>query len=546
MASTNSASLEKHFAELTDPRSREGIYPLINIVAIALCAVICGADDFVAVARWGRMKRDWLAKFLDLSAGIPSHDRFNAIFRFMKPDEFEKCLLNWTADLRETTDGQIIAIDGKTLRRSFDKADGKSALHMVSAWATANHVALGQVITDAKSNEITAIPKLLELIEVSGSLVTIDAMGCQTEIAQKIVDQKADYVLAVKGNQPTLHQGIEDYFGEHLERDFDNVKVSVHQTSEKGHGRREQRFYYVCPAPKDLPDRERWPKLKAIGMAINITVRDGKERSAARYYILSRKLSARRFGEAVRGHWSIENHLHWQLDVTFGGGPMPGSQGPRRRELRRPAAHGPQHAQEQQNEEDRREEQTALRRLGRRLSRRNPGRQISYGAIALSAPPTGVSLHHQGTAAMKPQTDYRLTFGDVVAITVILALALGVPAVIVSRHFLWPSAAQPGTASFVGGIVFAVLFALVSLLNFHLSFIRPLLHQWNGGTEADYKFVSGIPLVGSIFGLPAAVLLPSGWIVGALLLVLLLLDTGGMPWLVYSMIYAFVTRNAEM
>jgi predicted transposase YbfD/YdcC/predicted DNA-binding protein (UPF0251 family) len=317
MASAKSPSLEEHFAELTDPRRREGTYPLINIVVIALCAAICGADDFVAIADWGALKKDWLSKFLDLSAGIPSHDRFNAIFRFIKPDEFEKCLLSWIADLHEATGGKIVAIDGKTLRRSFDKADGKSAIHMVSAWAAENQVSLGQVVTDAKSNEITAIPKLLEIIELSGSLVTIDAMGCQTEIAQKIVDQKADYVLAVKGNQPTPHEGIEDFFGEHTERDFEDVEASVHQTSEKGHGRPEDRFYYVCPAPKDLPDRERWPELKAIGMAINITIRDGKERSAVRYYILSRKMSARRFGEAVRGHWSIENRLHWQLDVTF-------------------------------------------------------------------------------------------------------------------------------------------------------------------------------------------------------------------------------------
>jgi predicted transposase YbfD/YdcC len=317
MASAKSPSLEEHFAELTDQRRREGTYPLINIVVIALCAAICGADDFVAIADWGALKKDWLSKFLDLSAGIPSHDRFNAIFRFIKPDEFEKCLLSWIADLHEATGGKIVAIDGKTLRRSFDKADGKSAIHMVSAWAAENQVSLGQVVTDAKSNEITAIPKLLEIIELSGSLVTIDAMGCQTEIAQKIVDQKADYVLAVKGNQPTPHEGIEGFFGEHMERDFEDVEASVHQTSEKGHGRLEDRFYYVCPAPKDLPDRERWPELKAVGMAINITIRDGEERSAARYYILSRKMSARRFGEAVRGHWSIENRLHWRWDVTF-------------------------------------------------------------------------------------------------------------------------------------------------------------------------------------------------------------------------------------
>lgn len=209
-----SVRLEEHFADLTDPRSREGTYPLLNVVVIAICAVICGADDFVAIAKWGRTKRDWLAQFLDLSAGIPSHDRFNALFALLKPAEFERCLVSWIAALHAITGGQIIAIDGKTLRRSFDAASSKSAIHMVSAWATANHVSLGQVVVDAKSNEITAIPKLLELLEISGALVTIDAMGCQTEIAQQIVAQNADYCLAVKGNQPTLHQGLVDFFQE--------------------------------------------------------------------------------------------------------------------------------------------------------------------------------------------------------------------------------------------------------------------------------------------------------------------------------------------
>ena len=182
-------------------------YPLVNIVTIAICAVICGADDFVAIAKFGRAKRKWLSQFLDLSSGIPSHDRFNAILAAIKPAEFEACLLSWITALHEITDGQVVAIDGKTLRRSFDAATSKSAIHMVSAWATANHISLGQVVVDEKSNEITAIPKLLEMLEISGSLVTIDAMGCQTEIAEKIVDAEADYVLAVKENQPTLVQG---------------------------------------------------------------------------------------------------------------------------------------------------------------------------------------------------------------------------------------------------------------------------------------------------------------------------------------------------
>lgn len=312
------ARIATHFAALTDPRRGKVTYPLINVVTIALCGMLCGADDFVSIAEWGRQKRHWLAKFLDLSAGIPSHDRFNAIFAALKPAEFERCLLSWITALHEISGGQLVAIDGKTLRRSFDAASSKAAIHMVSAWATANHISLGQVVVDAKSNEITAIPKLLQILELSGALVTIDAMGCQTEIAQEIVAAGADYVLAVKGNQPTLHDGIVKFFDEHLEDEFARVKVSRHATQEKGHGRVEQRQYAVCAVPDDLPDARRWKHLKAIGLVTSEVERDGKHHVEARYYILSRKLTARSFAAAVRGHWSIENRLHWQLDVTFG------------------------------------------------------------------------------------------------------------------------------------------------------------------------------------------------------------------------------------
>src|SRR3954470_18243058 len=230
-----SAQIQKHFATLTDPRRRKVTYPLLNIVTIALCAVIAGADDFVTIAAWGRQKRAWLARFLDLSGGIPSHDRFHALFKAIKPAEFERCLLSWITSLHEVTAGQLVAVDGKTLRQSFDKADAKSAIHMVSAWAMANHISLGQVVVDQKSNEITAIPKLLDLLDVSGCLVTIDAMGCQAEIAEKIVEGKADYVLAVKANQPTLHEGIVEFFLDHMEDDFARVRVSRHETREHAH-----------------------------------------------------------------------------------------------------------------------------------------------------------------------------------------------------------------------------------------------------------------------------------------------------------------------
>ena len=246
---------------------------------------------------------------------FPSHDRFNAILGAIRPAEFEKCLLSWITSLHEVTAGQVIAIDGKTLRRSFDRASSKAAIHMVSAWASVNQISLGQV--DDKSNEITAIPELLELLEIKGCLVTLDAMGCQIEIAEKIVERKADYVLAVKGNQPSLHQGLIDHFVEHLSNDFANTKVRRHRTNEKGHGRVETREYFICPVSADLPTKERWTKLRAIGLVCSEVQRNGKQETEFRYYILSNYLSAKRFAEAVRSHWSIENQLHWQLDVTF-------------------------------------------------------------------------------------------------------------------------------------------------------------------------------------------------------------------------------------
>jgi predicted transposase YbfD/YdcC len=313
-----SARIDQHFASLTDPRRGKLTHPLINIVAIALCATIAGADDFVAIADWARQKQDWLGQFLDLSNGIPSHDRFNAVFRALKPDQFDRCLVSWITELHKVVVGQVVPIDGKTMRQSFDKATGKSALHMVGAWATANKISLGQVAVAEKSNEITAIPKLLDLLELTGAVVTIDAMGCQTEIAEKIVEKKADYVLAVKGNQPTLHAGIMDFFLDQMEDDFVRVKMSRDETKEKGHGRIEHRTYYVCDVPADLPDAGRWAGLKRIGVAISDTIRSGTPCDDVRYYILSRKMSARSFGAAVRSHWSIENSLHWQLDMSFG------------------------------------------------------------------------------------------------------------------------------------------------------------------------------------------------------------------------------------
>lgn len=319
MTRTKFASIAIHFATLEDPRvARTQLHPLINVVVIGLCAVICGARHFTQMEEFGKNKRQWLAKFLDLQNGIPSHDVFNAVFACLKPEQFEACLLSWITSLQEVTGGQVLAIDGKTLRGSYDQGDAKAAIHMVSVWATANQVSLGSVTVDEKSNEITAIPRLLELIDVSGALVTIDAMGCQKEIAQKIVDQGADYVLAVKENQPKLHEAVTEFFKDQLENEFAETRCRTRTTKEKGHGRKETRSYYVAPLPEDFSLREQWPTLRALGMAINVTQRDGKETAEVRYYILSTFPSSRRFAEAVRGHWGIENNLHWQLDVTFG------------------------------------------------------------------------------------------------------------------------------------------------------------------------------------------------------------------------------------
>ncbi len=318
MTSHPSPRIDHHFASLTDPRRKKVTHPLINLVTIALCATIAGADDFVAIVAWARRHKDWLARFLDLTNGIPSHDRFNAVFRRLKPDQFERCLLSWLAALHDTSGGTLVAIDGKTLRRSFDKATARSALHMVSAWAVSQRLSLASVAVDGKGNEITAIPELLKLIELSGAIVTIDAMGCQAEIARAIVDGGGDYIPAAKGNQPTLHRGLVGFFLDHLEDDFARVRVSRHETVEKGHGRQEHRTYYVCDIPDDLPDARRWRGLVQIGMSVSDTMRGEKSCDDVRYFILSRRMSARRFGTMVRGHWGIENSLHWQLDVSFG------------------------------------------------------------------------------------------------------------------------------------------------------------------------------------------------------------------------------------
>lgn len=312
-------SIHQHFEKLTDPRvERTKRYPLINLIFIGICSVICGNETFTGMEVFGKARRKWLEQYLDLSEGVPSHDTFGDVFAALNPEQFQECLLGWISDLHQITHGQIVAIDGKTLRGSYTDKDKKSAIHMVSAWATENHISLGQTVVEEKSNEITAIPKLLELIEVSGSLVTIDAMGCQTEIAKAIRAKDAHYVLAVKGNQERLYEDIDEAFAKESASDFSRPDRSFSETEEIGHGRHERRRYYVLPVTDQIRDRGRWNDLSAIGMAVSDRINpQGEEELEIRYYILSQVLEAKHFGEAVRSHWSIENHLHWQLDVTF-------------------------------------------------------------------------------------------------------------------------------------------------------------------------------------------------------------------------------------
>ena len=311
------AAFHDHFHDLNDPRvERTRKHPLINILFIAVCGVLSGANSFAGIHEFGSDRRQWFARYLDLANGIPSDDTFARVLARLDPAAFEKCLLGWIQAVQEVTENRLIAIDGKALRGSYDRRDGKAAIHMVSAWATENKLSLGHVVVDEKSNEITAIPALLRLLDVSGALVTIDAMGCQKEIADRIREGGGDYVLAVKQNQPTLHEQVEAAISEALEGDAEDL--DEHQTVERGHGRQETRTCAIFAAPGSVDPEGLWRDLNAVGMAITESVYShGRCCSEVRYYILSVLLSAKEFAGAVRGHWGIENNLHWQLDVSF-------------------------------------------------------------------------------------------------------------------------------------------------------------------------------------------------------------------------------------
>lgn len=329
-------SLVERLELLPDPRSEVNrLHLLPEVIVIAVCGVIVGCDGPTSIERWAKAKGEWLAGILTLPNGVPSRDCLRRVLSSVDPEAFGKVFHEWAAacfnrpeptpeetratPVKKKTTVKHVAIDGKTLRRSHDKASGLGPLHVVSVWASEQGLSLAQLATDEKSNEITAIPELLDAVDVKGAVVTIDAMGCQTAIAEKIVHKQGDYVLAVKENQPKLHAAIQDFFTEHLEDDCQRVACRRCESHERGHGREEDRYYYLAKLPKNLPERERWEGLKAIGMAVRVTRHaDGRETCDTRYYIVSRYLTGEAFAAAVRGHWGIENSLHWVLDVTFG------------------------------------------------------------------------------------------------------------------------------------------------------------------------------------------------------------------------------------
>lgn len=291
---------------------------LIDMVAIALCAAICGAEGWADVERFGRKKKEWFARFLELPNGIPSHDTFGRVFSRLDTSEFYACLQRWIRSLNHAIKDHGVRLDGKTLRHSFDTAAGKDALHLLNAWSSDLQVCLGQVAVDEDSNEITAVPKLLDLLELTGAVVTLDAMHCQKETAQAICDKGADYVLTVKGNQPTLHDQIQKCFEDAGEKDYNVPGLRRLKKTERAHGRIERREYYVMPAPKSLRDTGDWADLRTIGMVYRERELRGTDSHEVVFFISSLPPSVQRLAKHLRGHWGIENSLHWSLDVTFG------------------------------------------------------------------------------------------------------------------------------------------------------------------------------------------------------------------------------------
>jgi predicted transposase YbfD/YdcC len=314
-------SIRKHFATVHDPRvERTKRHRLMDILVIAICAVICGADSWVDIELFGKSKLEWLKSFLDLPNGIPSHDTFGRVFAAINPEEFEGSFMEWVQAINELTHGQVIAIDGKQLRGSHDSLLGKEAIYMVSAWATANQLVLGQRKVDDKSNEITAIPKLLELMELEGSIVTIDAMGTQTKIAKTIMAQGGEYILSVKENQGHLYEDIQDLFAGDRVNNFAGAPYQYAKTVNKDHGRIEIRECWTISDPEYLAhirDLKQWDGVKTLAMTLSERRIGDKVEVQDRYFITSLDNQADKFLQAKRSHWGIENRLHWVLDIAF-------------------------------------------------------------------------------------------------------------------------------------------------------------------------------------------------------------------------------------
>lgn len=315
------SSIHVFFGDMPDPRmERTRQHDLLDILTIALCGVICGAESWVQVELFGKSKRGWFAGFLKLPEGIPSHDTFGRVFAALDPEAFERCFLDWAAHVAEDLAGEVVPIDGKTLRRSFDRAGGKNALHLISAWASQTGLVLGQVATDDKSNEITAIPRLLKLLNLRGATVTIDAMGCQAQIAGQIIKQEGDYVLAVKDNQATLHQEVQRVMDEACTAPgtLESRPVDYHETIEKGHGRIEVRRVWCTDRVNWLHDQDHWPALATLTRVESRRTIGDKTTTERRHYISSLAgASAKRMAHVIRQHWGIENGLHWVLDMSF-------------------------------------------------------------------------------------------------------------------------------------------------------------------------------------------------------------------------------------